>query len=214
MELLDRIEDQVAATGLPLFAITLAAVPCPDTPIILTLHWHGFIKEKLVEVDEAEAVSYTPVPSSALQLNERWKDLVAVDLAAMGAAWELGAWDVQRAERPGCLRPGAETREALECLQAFGSFPFGINGNNVVVADAPDADELVDLASRRGYLMWLFRPVRGGIWGDYADDATLIEDGRRNPPCPLQPIPPVCAGNRRTVYRFGVPASSPFAVAH
>ncbi len=214
MELLDRIENQVAATGLPLFAITLAAVPCPDTPIILTLHWHGFIKERLVEVDEAEAVSYTPVPSSALQLNERWKDLVAVDLAAMGAAWELGAWDVQRAERPGCLRPGAETREALECLQAFGSFPFGINGNNVVVADAPDADELIDLASRRGYLMWLFRPVRGGIWGDYADDATLIEDGRRNPPCPLQPIPPVCTGNRRTVYRFGVPASNPSADAH
>ena len=133
MELLDRIEDQVAATGLPLFAITLAAVPCPDTPLILTLHWHGFIKEKLVDIDEAEAISFTPIPSSALQLNERWRDLVAVDRAAMEAAWELGAWDVQRAERPGCMRPGAESREALECLQAFGSFPFGISGGNLVV---------------------------------------------------------------------------------
>ena len=93
MELLDRIEDQVAATGLPLFAITVAAVPCPDTPVILTLHWHGFIKEKLADVQEADVVSYTPVPSSALQLNERWKDLVAVDRAAMDAAWELGAWE-------------------------------------------------------------------------------------------------------------------------
>jgi hypothetical protein len=211
MELLDRIEDQVAATGLPLFAITLAAVPCPDTPVILTLHWHGFIKEKLVDIEEAEAVSYTPIPSSALQLNERWKNLVAVDRAAMDAAWELGAWDVQRAERTGCMRPGAESREALECLQAFGSFPYGINGSNVVVADAPDADDLVEVAARRGYLMWLFRPVRGGIWGEYADDATLIEDGRRNPPCPLLPIPPTCAGNRQTVYRFGVPAANPFA---
>ena len=71
MELLDRIEDQVAATGLPLFAITLAAVPCPDTPVILTLHWHGFIKEKLAEVETAETVAYTPIPSSALQLHER-----------------------------------------------------------------------------------------------------------------------------------------------
>ena len=213
MELLDRIEDQVASTGLPLFAITLAAVPCPDTPLILTLHWHGFIKEKLADVEEAEAVSFTPIPSSALQLNERWRDLVAVDRAAMDAAWELGAWDVQRAERSGCMRPGAESREALECLQAFGSFPFGISGSNVVVADAPDADELVEVAARRGYLMWLFRPVSGGIWGEYADDATLMEAGRRKPPCPLLPIPPTCEGNRKTVYRFGVPASSPFAFA-
>jgi len=207
MELLDRIEDQVASTGLPLFAITLAAVPCPDTPIILTLHWHGFVKEKLAEVDEARAVSYSPIPSSALQLNERWKELIAIDRAAMDAAWELGAWDVQRAERQACMRGGAESREALECLQAFGAFPFGINGNNVVVADAPDADDLVEVAAHRGYLMWLFRPVRGGIWGEYADDATLIEDGRRNPPCPLLPIPPTCEGTRQTVYRFGVPTS-------
>lgn len=214
MELLDRIEEQVASTGLPLFAITLAAVPCPDTPVILTLHWHGFIKEKLAEVEEATPVSYTPVPSSALQLNERWRNLLAVDRAAMDAAWELGAWDVQRAERPGCMRPGAESREALECLQAFSSFPFGINGSNVVVSDAPDADDLVEVAARRGYLMWLFRPVSGGIWGEYADDATLIEDGRRIPPCPLLPIPPTCDGNRKTVYRFGIPATNPFTSSH
>ena len=211
MELLDRIEDQVAATGLPLFAITLAAVPCPDTPVILTLHWHGFIKEKLADVETAEVVSYTPIPSSALQLNERWRDLVSVDRAAMDAAWELGAWDVQRAEKPGCLRPGAGSCEALECLQAFGSFPFGINGSNVVVADAPDADDLIEVAARHGYLMWLFRPVRGGIWGEYADDATLLDDGRRQPPCPLRPIPPTCDGRRKTVYRFGVAASSLFS---
>lgn len=209
MELLDRIEDQVNATGLPLFAITLAAVPCADTPVILTLHWHAFIKEKLADIPGAEPVSYTSVPSSALQLNERWRDLLSVDRAAMDAAWELGAWDVQRAERPGCSRPGAESREALECLQAFGAFPFGLNNNQMVVADAPDTDELVEVAARRGYLMWLFRPVRGGIWGEYADDATLDQSGRRSGPCPHTPIPPKCDRSRRTVYRFGVPASNP-----
>ena len=62
MELLDRIEDQVASTRLPLFAITLAAVPCPDTPIILTLHWHGFIKERLAEVEEADDVQRLGAP--------------------------------------------------------------------------------------------------------------------------------------------------------
>ena len=208
MKLLDRIEDQISATGLPLVGITLAAIPCPDTPVILTLHWHGFIKERLADVDEAEPVSFTPVPSSALQLNDRWRNLVAVDQAAMEAAWELGAWDVARAERKGCLRPGAPSTEALECLQAFGAFPYGINGNQVVVADAPDADELVQLAATHGYLMWLFRPVSGGIWAEVADDATLTSRGRRPPPCPHRPIPPRCDGNRKTVYRFGVAASA------
>jgi hypothetical protein len=160
-------------------------------------------------VEQAETVSYTPLPSSALQLNHRWRDLVAVDRAAMEAAWELGAWDVARAERKGCMRPGAPSTEALECLQAFGAFPFGINGNQVVVADAPDADELLQLAARRGYLMWLFRPVSGGIWAEVADDATLSSRGRRPPPCPHRPIPPRCDGNRKTVYRFGVSAGSP-----
>jgi hypothetical protein len=209
MELLERIEEQIAASGLPLVGITLAAVPCPDTPLILTLHWHGFIREKLTEVEQAETVSYTPLPSSALQLNDRWRDLIAVDRAAMEAAWELGAWDVARAERRGCMRPGAPSTEALECLQAFGAFPFGINGNQVVVADAPDADELLQLAARRGYLMWLFRPVSGGIWAEVADDATLTSRGRRPPPCPHHPIPPRCDGNRKTVYRFGVSTSNP-----
>jgi len=208
MEILERIEDQISATGLPLFGITLAAVPCPDTPVILTLHWHAFVKEKLAEVEEAEAVSFTPVPSSALQLNDRWRDLLAVDRAAMEAAWELGAWDVARAERPGCLRPGAYSSEALECLQAFGSFPFGVNGNQVVVAEAPDADELVKLAASRGYLLWVFRPVSGGIWADYAEDATLTPTGRRRPPCPHRPIPPMCDRKRKTVYRFGVPLAT------
>ncbi len=214
MELLDRIEDQVNATGLPLFAITVAAVPCADTPVILTLHWHAFIKEKLADLPTAEAVAYTPVPSSALQLNERWSDLSTVDRAAMEAAWELGAWDVQRAERPACSRPGAESREAFECLQAFGAFPYGLHNQQMVVADAPDTDDLVEVAARRGYLMWLFRPVRGGIWGEYADDATLDESGRRSGPCPHTPIPAKCDRSRRTVYRFGVPATHPLTSAN
>jgi len=202
MELLERIEEQMAATQLPLFAITVAAVPCPDTPVILTLHWHAFIRERLAEVEDAQPVSFKPVPSSALQLNERWEDVLTVDRAAMEAAWELGAWDVARAERLSCARPGAQSREALECLQAFGAFPFGVDGNQVVVSDAPDTDELVNVAARRGYLMWMFRPVRGGIWKEYAEDTTLKADGTREPPCPLEPVP-AAGRTRKTVYRFG-----------
>lgn len=205
MKLLERIEDQIAATGLPLVGITVAAVPCPDTPVILTLHWHGFFAGNSREF--AGTASLTPVPSSALQLNDRWRDLAAVDRAAMEAAWELGAWDVARAERQPCTRPGAPSIEELECLQAFGAFPFGTaDGNPMVVAEAPDAEDLLHLATERGYLMWLFRPTRGGLWADFADDATLGSQGRRPPPCPHRPIPPRCDGNRRTIVRLGIPA--------
>lgn len=205
MDILEKIESQISATGLPLFAVTLAAVPCPDTPLILTLHWHAFIREKLIDDEHAQPVAFTPIPSSALQLNERWSNPIAVDQAAMEAAWELGAWDVARAEKPSCARPGAESRESLECIQAFGTFPFGVNGNPVVVSEAPDAEEMRQLAARQGYMMWLFRPVHGGIWKDYADDATLRADGTRVPPCPLTPISLTLEGPRKTVYRFGIP---------
>lgn len=206
MELLERIEQQMAATRLPLFAITVAAVPCPDTPVILTLHWHAFIREQQKSSEPSGPMSYKPVPSSALQLNERWEDVLTVDRAALEAAWELGAWDVARAKRPSCTRPGAPSREALECLQAFGAFPFGVEGNQVVVSDAPDTDDLINVAARRGYLMWMFRPVHGGIWKEFAADATLNEDGSREPPCPVAPIP-AAGRTRKTVYRFGVPAT-------
>jgi hypothetical protein len=204
MELLERIEQQINTTQLPLFAITVAAVPCPDTPVILTLHWHGFVRQRLVETEKAEPVAFQPVPSSALQLNQRWDDLLDLDRAALDAGWELGAWDVARAERPACTRAGADSSEALECLKAFGAFPFGASGEPVVVADAPDADELLNVAARRGYLMWTFRPVHGGIWKEFADDATLRPDGTREPPCPVLPIPPTGERARRTVYRFGI----------
>ena len=205
MELLERIEEQIQSTQLPLFAITVSAVPCPDTPVILTLHWHAFVRERLLESERAEPVAFRPVPSSALQLNQRWDDLLQLDQAALDAGWELGAWDVARAERPACTRPGADSAEALECLKAFGAFPGAGNaGEPVVVSDAPDADELLNVAARRGYVTWTFRPVHGGIWRDVADDATLRPDGTREPPCPVLPIRPTGERVRRTVYRFGM----------
>ncbi len=206
MHILERIEDQMSATGLPLVGVTLAAVPCPDTPMILTLHWHGFIRQKLIELAEAEVVAFTPIPSSSLQLNDRWRNLMAVDQAAMEAAWALGAWDVERAERPACFRAGAGPKEELECMQAFGTYPCDINGAQVAVCDAPDLDDLLEVAALRGYLLWAFRPVRGGIWKDYADDATLSEEGRRALPCPHAPVPTRCTGKGRTIYRFGISA--------
>lgn len=204
MDFAEFISDQLAAIGRPLFGVTVAAVPCPDTPVILTLHWHGFVEERIAAIDIARPVHYSSIPSSALQLNARWTDLMSLDLAAMEAAWELGAWDVSRAERQGCHRPGAPDKESVECLQAFGSLPAGERGERLVVSETPDADDLIDVAARSGYVVWMFRPVHGGIWADVSDDATLRSDGTRKPPCPHRPVPPGGRKSRHTVYRFGV----------
>ncbi len=204
MDLIDHIGQQMQATKLPLVAITVAAVACPQTPIILTLHWHGFVREKLADLERAETVRFTSVPSSAVQLNQRWGDVLDLDRAALDAGWALGAWNVARSEHAACMRPGAPAREALECLQAFGAPPFKLNGQAAVLAETPDADELLSVAARRGYLTWVFRPVHGGIWHQ-DDDETLSADGTRALPCPALPIRPQLEGTRTrcTVYQFG-----------
>jgi hypothetical protein len=203
MDFLEPIRDQIEAVGLPLYAITLTAVPRPDTPLLLMLHWHGFRRDFLLEAPEAAPVALRSVPASALQLNERWRELQTIDFAAMEAGWELGAWELRRRRRPACLRPGADTREAIECLQAFGSYPESMGGTDLVVAEAPDGDELLRLGAAVGYVTWQFRPVCGGIWAEVADDATLSPDGSREPPCPLAPEPPPDDRAGSTVYCFG-----------
>jgi len=203
MEILECIREQIAGNRLPLVGVTVAAVPCPDTPVILTLHWHGFRKKGAATDEPSEAAPLAPVPSSSLQVNERWSDLRDLDRATMEAGWELGAWDVVRAERLACMRPGASAAEAVDCLQAFGSCALAYEGAGLIVSEAPDKDDLIRLAAHRGYFHWQFRPVHGGIWSEVRNDATLNADGTRTPRCPLAPVRPQREGKRRTVYRFG-----------
>ncbi len=206
MELLDRIETQLVSNRLPLVAITVAAVPYANTPVVLTLHWHGFVETRLAEVTDANVVAYQSVPSSALQLNERWDRLDELENAVLDVAWELGSWDLARTEALPFVRPGAEAQESLECMGAFGSSPLAIDGQPPVVADVPDAEELIEAASRAGYLSWLFRPVRGGVWAEVAEDLTLEEGGYRNPPCPYLAVPTRVGRTRRprrVTYQFG-----------
>ena len=198
MNLLSRIESQMGAMDKPLFAVTVTAVPCPDTPVLLTLHWHGFVLTDIPRVGPVQ-LGCVPLPSSAMQLNDRWSDLATLDRAALEAAWELGAWDVAREERRSIKRPGADSVEALDCLKAFGAYP---KSDTAVVAETPDADDLLGLAAEVGYLRWVFRPVRGGVWAEVSTDSTLGADGRRPPPCPVIPVPPTF-GRNATVYRFG-----------
>ncbi len=204
MNLLDLIENQVIANRLPLVAISLAAVPHTNTPTVLTLHWHGFVEVKLT--DDSATVGYQPVPSSALQINRRWDRFDDLDSETLEAAWELGAWNLERLEARPFSRIGAPTSETIDGMHAFGASPLAIDGEAPFVADVPDGEELIEAAGRSGYVQWLFRPVRGGLWSDGADDLTLQPGGYRNPPCPLLSETPerrLTTRDRRWVYQMG-----------
>ena len=128
MQLLDRIETQLISNRLPLVAVTVAAVPYANTPVVLTLHWHGFIETRLADVAEADVVAYQAVPSSALQVNERWDRFDELENEVLDVAWELGSWDLARTEALPFVRPGASRQESLECMSAFGTLPVAIDG--------------------------------------------------------------------------------------
>ena len=207
MHLLDHIETQLISNRLPLVAVTVAAVPYANTPVVLTLHWHGFVETRLADVTDANVVAYQPVPSSALQVNDRWDAIPQLENEVLDVAWELGSWDLARTEALPFVRPGASEQESLECMGAFGALPIAIEGQPPVVAEVPDSEELIEAAARTGYVQWLFRPVRGGVWADVAEDVTLQEGGYRNPPCPVIARPTAASRRalrpRRVVYQLG-----------
>ena len=183
MDFLDAIETQMISNRLPLAGISLAALPCVDTPMVLSLHWHGFIEHETA-TDNGKRYRYEAVPSSCLQINRRWRSPQELENDVMEVAWELGAWDLVRTEQRPYLRPGAPTQEAIECGMAFGQAHPYADAELAPVSEVADAEELLDIAGQRGYFLWRFRPVRGGLWGEVSEDATLEPGGYRNPPCP------------------------------
>jgi hypothetical protein len=197
MNVYDRVSGQLEAVRLPLFAVTLTAVPRANTPVLLMLHWHGF---RPAERPAAERRRLAAVPGSALQINERWDGLRALDEAMLDAAWRLGAWELDREERRACDTAGASEREALECRQAFGETA---GGDAALVADAPDREALLALAAAVGYVRWLFRPVFGGLWRETAEDDTLAAEGGRSSPCPVPAQSPAGPRAASTRYRLG-----------
>lgn len=200
MDVFRTVAAQIEAVRLPLFTVTLTAVPGGRTPVLLMLHWHGF----RAAPDGRPAPRVTePVPSSGLQINADWADLEQLDRIMLDAAWQLGAWDLAREERRACNTAGATEREALECRQAFGDDPLGRLGETRMVAEAPDREDMMYQAARVGYVRWAFRPVRGGIWQEGAEDDTLAADGGRAPPCPVGAQPANDRRSGRTCYRLG-----------
>jgi hypothetical protein len=180
---LEAIEDQLVANRLPLAGVTIAATPFPNTPAVVSLHWHAFVEITLAP--GGGAVAYQSVPSSALQVNPRWDRLEDIETNVLETAWELGAWDLRRIEARACARRGAAEREYADCETSFGVSSQAIEGEPVFVAEVPDGPELVEAACRTGYVCWQFRPTWCGLWKELASDVTLEKGGYRNPRCPL-----------------------------
>jgi hypothetical protein len=209
MNILETVADQSDAMGLPLYAVTVTAVAREGAPALLSLHWHGFFRQTPLRLPGVELPA-RPVPQSMAQV-----DLPPatpglfdeLERSLLEAAWQLGAWDVERIERPAWWRLGAPATEVSDGRRAFGYYDEDDGNDSAhVMAEAPDREALMRLAAHRGYLRWLFRPRKRGLWCAVADeaDATLDDSGGRPLPCPVVPQPPHAdAAAHRTVYRLG-----------
>ncbi|TDV15779.1 diguanylate cyclase [Paraburkholderia caballeronis] len=203
MDLFDTLHEQMTTVNLPLYAVTVTAVARVNTPLVAILHWHGFRRATPLALPGVD-IPRRPVPGSAVQFAQPWHSFEAVDAALLDAAWQLGAWEVERVERRACSVIGASAGEALACRQAFGDYGDGAPGDQHLLDGAPDRAKLMQLAAHNGYLRWLFRPVKGGLWRALAEpDDTLDADGGRRLPCPVPPKPRRADTAGRTVYRLG-----------
>jgi len=203
MKIFETITEQAQAMDLPLFAVTMSAAARVDTPVLLMMHWHGFQRATPLTIP---GIHFLPraLPGSALQLNQRWDCFEMLDSAMLEAAWQLGAWDVERLVQRPCSRLGADSSEALACRRAFADYPDVETSDEAVVIEAPDRDELLELAAKKGYIRWMFRPRKGGIWQTLNDeDSTVAPEGGRALPCPVGPLPYDGASPSRLVYRLG-----------
>ncbi|MCB2030440.1 MAG: diguanylate cyclase, partial [Rhodoferax sp.] len=92
MDVFTKIRDQVDAVGLPMVAVSLTAVPCANTPVLLLLHWHGFAPDATPPrpggaggTSPPPRRQPLPVPGSALQVNESWREMASLDHAMLDA---------------------------------------------------------------------------------------------------------------------------------
>jgi hypothetical protein len=201
MNIFHLLTAQMQGMQLPLFAVSLTAIPRANTPVLLMMHWHGFRKTIMPKLPEIKPI-LQPIPGSALQINQLWHQSEVLEEAVLDAAWQLGAWDVKREEHRACNTIGASVQEAEECKQAFGVYEHHTDFTPLL-AEAPDQEDMLHLGAKVGFVRWLFRPVNGGLWQDTADDDTLLADGRREPPCPIKPQALKGGKLSHTDYRLG-----------
>lgn len=130
MDLLERRQAQIDSVRLPLFAVTVTAAAHVNTPLIAILHWHGFRRMTPLMLPGVEIPPW-PVPVSAVPLHAPWHNFESVDAILLDAAWQSGAWDVERTERRGCNVNGASAAEALACRLSAAEKAISLKAENV-----------------------------------------------------------------------------------
>lgn len=210
MNLFETVAAHSAAMRLPLYAVTVTSVARRADAALLSLHWHGFFRQTPLKMPGVD-LPPRPVAQSIARLDLSGEHPDTLERALLEAAWQLGAWDLERLVRPPWWRLGAPATEVSEALRAFGyadeeaaAAGTGDAGEHAM-AQVPERGEMLREAGRRGYVRWLFRPRKGGIWSAVADDGddTLDGTGGRTLPCPVVPGPARGTGPQRTVYRLG-----------
>lgn len=213
MNLFETVTAHSAAMRLPLYAVTVTRVARRADAALLSLHWHGFLRQTPLKIPGVE-LPPRPVALSITKLDMSGERPDTLERALLEAAWQLGAWDLERLVRPPWWRLGAPATEVSEALRAFGyadeedaaagTHRTGDLGGHTMT-QVSDRDEMLREAGRRGYVRWLFRPRKCGIWAAVPDDAddTLDSTGGRTLPCPVVPGPARGTGAQRTVYRLG-----------
>ncbi|MEI2418161.1 diguanylate cyclase [Orrella sp. JC864] len=202
MEIFETITAQAAAMRLPLYAVTLSAPSRPRAPLMLILHWHAFLRETPLKTPGLRPPP-RPVAASALQIDVPWQQVETLDRAMLDAAWQLGAWELERSTHRPWWRLNAPARETLDCHRAFADYPDDQAGQASMV-QAPDQAQMLAQAATRGYVRWLFRPRVAGVWQALdEDDVTLQAQGGRALPCPVSPWPFDRHRAERRLYRLG-----------
>jgi hypothetical protein len=201
MHVFDAVSAQISAMGLPLFAVSATRANWPDSPLLLFLHWHGFRRATPLQL-EGVTLPARAVASSALQFDDPLTSSVAAEEALLDAAWRLGAWQLERLQLRACNTAGAPAGEAFACRLAFGDNAAGYPDEPVLGGEPDARREQMELAARKGYLQWLFQPIKGGLWKGIgpADDSLSIDGGRPSD-CPLRPAP--LGMDKRVVYQLG-----------
>jgi hypothetical protein len=162
MVLFDTLQEQIDSVRLPLLAVTLTAAAQVNTPLLAILHWHAF-RCATPLVRPGIEIPPRPVPGSAVQLDVPWHSFETVGALLLDAAWQSGAWGVERIEKRGCNVTGASAAEALACRQAFGDYGEDMARDQQLLDDETDRGELMQLAARRATCAGCSAPSRGRV---------------------------------------------------
>jgi hypothetical protein len=160
---LQRAAQAPALAGIYIKSVEIAAVDDAAHDPVLVITWSmpdhtAAISSAALSSPGVAATVLSRPADSVLRLTRESASLGEIEDAVFEAAWQLGAWDMVRLERPP-LRPCATWREAGNGVAvSFGRNPYLIDGQPLQMGAAVP-DELLDLAARAGYVTWRFVPL-------------------------------------------------------